>query len=246
MSLAEREVLLSILKLTKDGLTSKELIMKDAKVATSLAEELLKKFAQYELIEIRGKQVKTTPEKRMRMAVYAIQKGADFEKVCKFLDWKEFENIAATIFKLNGYDIKRNFRFKNKKRWEIDLIALKKPLIICVDCKHWQHGWSQSAVIKATEIQIERTKALTEALPKLHKEINLEKWYKAILIPTVLSLLPGTLKFHKNTPIVSILQLQSFINELPAYITILTHFSKIITNKNKKLTEFQQLNQKEK
>ncbi|MEM3011705.1 MAG: NERD domain-containing protein [Candidatus Bathyarchaeia archaeon] len=246
MSLAEREVLLALLKLTKDGLASKELIIKDAKVATSVAEELFKKFTHHELIEVKGKLVKTTPEKRIKMAVYAIQKGADFERVCKFLDWKEFENIAATIFKTNGYDIKRNFHFKNEKRWEIDLIAIKKPLIICVDCKHWQHGWSKSAIIKATENQIERTKALAEALPKICKEIKLENWSQATFIPTVLSLISGPLKFHKNTPIVPILQLQNFISELPANITLLTHFSKNITNKNKKLTEFQQLNQKEK
>jgi Holliday junction resolvase-like predicted endonuclease len=238
MTLPERELSLSLLKLTKNRLISKELVTKDARVATSIAEEMFKKFMQLELVEIKGKIIKTTPEKRVKIAVYAIQHGADFERVCKYLDWKEFENIAATIFKANNYDIIRNFHFKNKKRWEIDLIALKKPIVICLDCKHWQHGWSQSAVIKAVENQIERTKSLTEALPKIRKEIKLEKWSHATFIPTILSLIPGKLKFYNNTPIVPILQLQNFINELPANITLLTHFSKNITNVDKKLTEF--------
>jgi len=65
---------------------------------------------------------------------------------------------------------------------------------------------------------------LAEALSSLQKEINLVQWRQATLIPVVLSLVPGPLKFYKKVPIVPILQIQNFLNELLAHITALAHF----------------------
>ncbi len=69
-----------------------------------------------------------------------------------------------------------------------------------------------------------RTKVLAEALPSLQKEIGLGQWRQATLVPVVLSLVSGPLKFHNKVPIVPILQIQNFLNELPAHIISLTHF----------------------
>jgi hypothetical protein len=49
-------------------------------------------------------------------------------------------------------------------------------------------------------------------------------WRQATLIPVILSLVPGPLKFYNKVPIVPILQLQNFLNELPAHTISLTHF----------------------
>jgi hypothetical protein len=78
--------------------------------------------------------------------------------------------------------------------------------------------------MKAVEAQALRTKILADALLSLQREIGLVQWTQATLIPVVLSLVPGPLKFYNQVPIVPILQLQNFLNELPAHITSLTHF----------------------
>jgi Holliday junction resolvase-like predicted endonuclease len=222
----ERNFLVSVLKLTKGGPIAKELIAKDAGILTQTADQLLKNFCEAGLIQWRHRTVEASSNQRVKIAIHAIKSGADFERVCRFLEWIEFENLAAAAFEANNFDVKKRFRFKwTQRRWEIDVLGCREPIIACVDCKHWSHGWRRSVIMKVVEAQALRTKVLAEALPFLQEEIGLGHWRQATLIPTVLSLFPSPLKFYNKVPIVPILQLQSFLNELPAHVTSLTHFS---------------------
>ena len=237
----ESGLILSVLKLTKKGAVQKNLVAKDAPSSTAVTEELLKTFSQKGFIQLNGNILEVTSGQRLQLAIEAIKQGVDIEHASKFLEWKEFEKMAAEAFEINGYLVKRNFHFKARaRRWEIDLLARKRPLIACVDCKHWQHGWSRASVIRTTEAQVGRTKALIDSLQDLSVKLELNDWARVTLIPVMLSLIPGPFKFHDNTPIVPILQLQSFISELPAQVNLLTHFSTIVKEKSLKLTEFQQ------
>jgi Holliday junction resolvase-like predicted endonuclease len=221
----ERDILISILKLTKSGPIAEEIIARDANVPVQVTHELLKEFRDAELIKWQNKVIEASSNQRAKIAIHAIKSGADFERVCRVLEWIEFENLAATAFEANNFDVRRRFRFKwAQRRWEIDVLGCREPLIACVDCKHWTHGWRESAIRKAAEAQALRTKVLAEALSPLRKKIGLVQWRQATLIPVVLSLVPGPLKFYKKVPIVPILQIQNFLNELPAHITALTHF----------------------
>ncbi|MBE0513031.1 hypothetical protein IBX38_08270 [Candidatus Bathyarchaeota archaeon] len=221
----ERNILISILKLTKSGPAAKELVARDANVPAQVTEEVLKKFRDAELVKLKDRTIEASSNQRAKIAIHAIKSGADFERVCRVLEWIEFENLAATAFEANNFAVKRRFRFKwAQRRWEIDVLGCREPLIACVDCKHWSHGWRGSAIRKAAEAQALRTKVLAEALPSLQKEIGLIQWRQATLIPVVLSLVPGPLKFYNKVPIVPILQIQNFLNELPAHATALAHF----------------------
>ena len=221
----ERNLLVSVLKLTKSGPVAKELVGRDANVPVQVADEMLKKFCEDGLIQWRGKTIEASSNQRVKIAIHAIKSGADLERVSRFLEWIEFENIAATAFEANNFSTRKRFRFKwAQRRWEIDVLGCREPLIACVDCKHWSRGWRKSAIKKAAEAQTLRTKVLAEAIPSLQEEIGLVQWRQATLIPVVLSLVPGPLKFYNKVPIVPILQLQNFLNELPAHVTSLTHF----------------------
>jgi Holliday junction resolvase-like predicted endonuclease len=221
----ERNFLVSVLKLTKDGPVAKELVAKDTRIPIQVADQLLEKFCEAGLIQWRGKVIEASSNQRVKIAIHAIKSGTDFERVCRFLEWIEFENLAAAAFEANNFAVKRRFRFKwAGRRWEIDVLGCREPLIACVDCKHWSHGWRKSATIKAVEAQALRTKILADALPSFQRETGLTQWTQATLIPIVLSLVPGPLKLYNKVPIVPILQLQNFLNELPAHITSLTHF----------------------
>jgi len=221
----ERNFLVSVLKLTKGGPVAKELVAKDAGIPTQTADQLLKKNCEAGLIQWRHRTIEASSNQRVKIAIHAIKLGADFERVCRFLEWIEFENLAAAAFEANNFVVKRRFRFKwTQRKWEIDVLGCKENLIACVDCKHWSHGWRRSIITKAVEAQTLRTRVLAEALPSLQEEIGLVHWRQATLIPIVLSLVPGPQKFYNNVPIVPILQLQNFLNELPAHIISLTHF----------------------
>jgi len=221
----ERNLLASSLKLTKFGPVQEDLISKDAQIPRQIAEKILKKLCNEGLIQRVHGVVEASLNQRIKIAIQAIKLGADFEKVCSFLDWSEFENIATVAFEANHFTVKKGFRFTwSSRRWEIDILGFKESVVACVDCKHWHHGWRRAATIKAAEAQVKRTEALANALPMLHEKIGLADWKEIVLVPIVLSLYPSPLKFYEKTPIVPILQLQNFLSEFSAYVNELTHF----------------------
>jgi len=227
--IAEKDILASLLKLTKTGPVQKELIKKDARTSLQVMENVLKKLSEAGLIQQQRDLIEASPSQRVILAVKALKLGADYERVCKLLRWIEFESIAAQAFEANRFSVVKNFRFRNAgKRWEIDVLGCREPLIVCVDCKHWQHGWSRAAIVKAVEAQTERTRAFADALPDYYQKARLEGWKSAKLIPLILSLVPGPYRFHNGVPIVPVLQLQDFINRLPMEADSLTHFIKTI------------------
>ncbi len=220
----ERTVLLSLLKLTQDGAIAKGVVSKDARVPLQVADEMLERLSAQELVQLRDKMVEASPDQRVKIAIRTIRLGADFQRACRGLRWDEFESITATAFLANNFAVTKRFRFKSaERRWEIDVIGCKEPIVACVDCKHWRHGWGKSASVKAVEAQIQRTEALARVLPE-HPELKLTDWRRTTLVPVILSLVPSPLRFYMNTPIVPILQLQNFLDELPAYITTLKYY----------------------
>lgn len=222
----ERNLLISILKLTKTGPVQRELVSRDARIPVQVADKMLKKLYDTGIIRYKGRLIEVPSNQRARMAVRAVELGADPERVCGVLDWDEFEEIAAKAFEANNFMVKRRFRFKwAGRRWEVDVLGCKEPLVACVDCKHWRRGWRRSAIMKAVEAQVERTQALAEALSSLHEKAGLVNWKKATLVPMILSLVPSPFKFYNNVPIVPVLQLPDFLNELPAHTISLTRFS---------------------
>jgi len=226
---AANDVLISILKHTNNGPVTKEAIAMDINVPIGITNKLLKDFREFELIEGTEGIIEVSSNQRVKLAIHAINLGTDIERVCKVLEWIEFENFAASAFEANNFAVKRRFRFKNAgRRWEIDLLAYNEPYVVCVDCKRWQRGWGKAAIKKIVEAQTLRTKVLAEAIPSLQTRIQLNRWTQAILFPVVLSLHPGPEKFFKNVPVVPILQLQNFLDELLGHIADLTHFQAIL------------------
>jgi Holliday junction resolvase-like predicted endonuclease len=239
MMTIEKDVVLSLLKLTENGPVHKEAVAKHARVLTQLAYQVLRKLSENEFFYESKSVIEVTPAQRVRLALYSLRLGADFQKICDLLSWREFENIAAQAFEDNGYEVLRNFHLQhNSKRWEIDLIGLKKPLVLCVDCKHWKRGWRQSATSNAVRAQIERTEALSKTLGNYRQKIKVDAWETVTLIPVIMSLTLGPYKVYDDVPVVPVLQLQDFINELPAHVPILKKFSQKVTMQTSDLSRF--------
>jgi Holliday junction resolvase-like predicted endonuclease len=223
----ERNLIISILKLTVNGSVSRERINKDAKIASDIALKLLRLLQNDDVVHLRENIVEANDSCRLKLAAKAVALGADIERISDFLRWQEFEDIAAIALERNGYVVAKSVRFKSVgRKWEIDIVGCKKPLVICIDCKHWRHGMSPSALKKIAEAQVERTRALSESLPNISLKIECAKWDKAKLVPAILVLIPGSFKFYDKVPIVPVLQLQDFLSRLPAYIESLKYFLK--------------------
>jgi hypothetical protein len=222
--LAEREVLITLLGLAKDGNTSVVDLSNEARISVSVVKEVLKRNAHLVSLDPSGKKIKIGLEERLALALRAIKLGADIERVCMFLSWGEFESLSAIAFEANNYDVRKHFRFSfANRRWEIDLLGLKKPIVACVDCKHWRRGWRGAGSRKAAEMQLNRTKGLAEASKDMMEKIGLIGWKQAYFVPIILSLVPGAQKFHNGVPIVPVLQLRDFLPQLPAYVTKIAH-----------------------
>ena len=223
----ECNLLFSLLKLTKEGAALTELVKSDAKIPTAVTLKLLGKLQTEGLVNLEQGSVEIDSASRLTLAVRAAALGADIEHISHLLCWQEFEEIAAVALSNNGYVVKKNVRFKHgNRRWEIDVVGCRKPLVVCVDCKHWQHTIASSALKKMVTEQVERTHALADSLPNAKVNFECVKWDEAKFIPAVLSLLPSAYKFYYQVPIVPVLKLQDFINQLPAYIGEVKFFPK--------------------
>ncbi|MCD6241308.1 restriction endonuclease, partial [Candidatus Bathyarchaeota archaeon] len=159
---------------------------------------------------------------RLKIAFRAITLGADIERVCRNLSWKEFEDVTVTAFQTNGYSTIKHFRFRHENRmWEIDVLAVKGKIVVCVDCKRWMKRLSASTMSKVAEAQIERVRALSKSFSKIMDKSTFPAEGRIFLIPIILSLVPASSKFCNGVPIVPILQLQNFLDELPAHMHLL-------------------------
>jgi Holliday junction resolvase-like predicted endonuclease len=225
----EKILIISILKLTKDGAISNEIVKKDVRMPLNIVEKLLKKLHNEGFIYLRKNFVEVDGSQRFKLAVRALQLGADPESVSSFLCWREFEDMAAFALERNGYAVKKNLWFKYAgKRWEIDVVGCKKPIALCIDCKHWHYGMYPSKLKRAVNNHLKRTSAFAEALPGLAGKIECASWDRVKLVPAVLSLFTGRFKFHENVPVIPVLQLQDFLSQLPAYANMLALKNKTV------------------
>jgi Holliday junction resolvase-like predicted endonuclease len=227
----ERNLLISLLKLAKNGVALTENVKNDSKLPFVTMLDLLEKLQTENLLKVNGNIVEVDGENRLKLAVKAISLGADVQVVSSFLHWQEFESMAATALRNNGFVVCQNLRFKHgARRCEIDVVGCKKPLVVCIDCKDWHKALSSSSIRRIAEAQTERVRALVDVLPSVFMSLDCVKWEKAKFIPVILVLLPCRSKFCDDVPVVPVLQLQDFIHQLPLEVESLKYFQKEFVN----------------
>jgi Holliday junction resolvase-like predicted endonuclease len=223
----EKELIINVLKWTRNEPISVAIVSKEAKIPRETVENLLEKFQNHGLVYLQSGMIEANNLERLKLAVHALQLGADVERVSNYLQWQEFEQIAVVAFERNYYHVSKNVRFTYQgRKWEIDVVACKKPLVVCVDCKHWHKSLYPSATRKIVEDQVQRTSALAEALPHISEKIGCGSWTTTTLIPAILSLMTGRLKFYDYVPVVSVIQIQDFLIQLSAHADELKHFTR--------------------
>jgi Holliday junction resolvase-like predicted endonuclease len=221
----EAKLIIRILKVTNEESGLHETVNENIKIPSQVARDLLRKMQDEDLINGLDDMIKADTTQRLKLAIRAVCLGADLEDVSRLLRWQEFEDMAAFALEQNGYEVVNNLRFKHVgRRWEIDVVGCRRPLVVCIDCKHWQRRPSPSEMMKIVERQIERTKAFAESLPNPFNRIRCSNWDYASVVPSVLSLVEGSFKSYSNVPVVPVLKLQDFLTNLPSYAGSLQHF----------------------
>lgn len=148
-----------------------------------------------------------------------IISGEELEEILEKIDWKEFEEFVAHILEHHDFSPIIHFRFKTKRFYEIDILAVKKDIILAIDCKKWSRGRYKKTGLKyAVDSQEERVEELKKYLKNnklLASKLGIEK-------PRFLSLIitwfeEDMLKFS-NTLIVPVWKLNNFLLSISDYV----------------------------
>jgi Holliday junction resolvase-like predicted endonuclease len=209
----EARTLLAILRLSA---TQPDIhaISQEARIPLDMIRKTLKKLACEDHIRLEDGHVEISAEQQLGLVILAIQGGVDVERACKAIGWQAFEDLVMAVLDANGVATRKHFRFQShERRFEIDVLGLKEPVIFVIECKHWNQSWQRSATMKIVEKQIQRTKALNNAFQEHLVRLGVDGWSDARLLPMVLTLSLTPFKTYKNVPVIPVFYLQAFIND---------------------------------
>ena len=222
---AQRDILIALLEKTRGNPVEVSALREAVRVTDEAYETYMAHLESSGLIAEEGGCVTASLDQRLELAVRAVRTGGDLERVSRALGWLEFEEIVARIFEENGYDVRRRFRFRAEgRRWEIDVLATRRPLMVCAECKHWARGLGSATARRIAETHLEKVEALSEALGGLQDRIGIRRWRQATLVPMALSLQPARERIYRRIPVVSVHALPGFLAEYEAQMEWLASF----------------------
>lgn len=225
MSQTVLHMLTALLEATRDDPVSISVLLKRIRFAGDTLNSFLDEAREEGLLHVENGEITQDITQRLATAVKAVRVGADVEVVSRSLTWLEFEELSARVFEENGFRVMRRFRFMAEgRRWELDLLAVRTPYIICGECKHWGKGIGNQTARGIIETHLEKTEVFTEHLEELKKRVGLVDWPKAVVVPMVLTLSATPMEIYRRVPSVSVLALPSFLGEFDGQLERLAHF----------------------
>jgi len=220
-----RDLLIALLEKTRKEPVDRDELRAAVRVTDEVFDRFLDQLTSEGLIDDDGILLEASLSQRMELATRAVKAGTDFERVGRALGWLEFEEMVAYVFEENGYRVSKRFRFMaDGRRWEIDVLALRRPLIVCAECKHWSRGLGNMTARRIAETHLEKVRVLSENVGNLGSRLRLEGWNKATVVPIALSLQPARNKIYRRIPVVSIFELPNFISEFEGQMEWLAKF----------------------
>jgi Holliday junction resolvase-like predicted endonuclease len=163
---ALKQVVKAILVKTQSGEAKLDEVRESVNVTNAAFDQTMETMAREGYITLDGDAVKLSTEQRVRLAVRAVELGADFQTVSGSLGWLEFEELAAHVFEENGFTVLRRYRFQAEgRRWEMDVLASRYPYIVCAECKHYTRGMGNSTARNIVETHLEKTEVFSRHLP---------------------------------------------------------------------------------
>lgn len=211
--------MLALLKLPDGTPVSKKTFLETNGLLEENTREAIKKASCAKLVQDTEGYIQISQKSRFKIVTKCLEKGIDVESVCKAAGWREFEDLAVMILGANGYVTKKHFRFRfNEKGYEVDVLALKSPWSLAVECKRWKRSLQPAARKRVAEIHQKKISSLRKALPSLFNRYGLNIFHDVKLIPTVLTLFETPLVIEHGIPFVPIRRFQSFIEQFEGYV----------------------------
>ena len=128
--------------------------------------------------------------------------------------------MIIEILKKHDFITFQNFRFKSKRKFEIDILASNKNNLLIIDCKHWNNGRYKKTSLKYA---VEEQKYRVEELKKFIKNNPIAKnkfqiTEKTKFIPLIITWFEEDLLKHEDTFVVPVWKLNEFLLSLSEYI----------------------------
>lgn len=156
--------------------------------------------------------IKIEPWTRFSIARKAVQLGA-LEQVARALTWQEFESFGEDCLKSVGFQTWKGLILKDeKRRWQIDLAGRKGPMVLSIDCKHWN---SPSYPSKLRGAAAHQRLALPPLLRRVKSDLETEGPLWAL--PVVLTLLDPRSRIMDQAVLVSAGQFSDFLEHVTPY-----------------------------
>ena len=145
---------------------------------------------------------------------WKVLHGSEIEDILTGFDWKEFEDLCAQVLERNGWKIRRNYRFKTERRYEIDILATLGNKNLAIDCKHWGIRSGKASQLRiAAGNQMERVNQLKK-IKFLYQFA--QKEFETF--PVIVTWHEEKLIKEGNVWIVPVSKLNSFILDLDSYL----------------------------
>ncbi len=149
---------------------------------------------------------------KVRVAIRALQLGEPNRLVLTALTWQEFEEFVAHVLTFHEFQICHRFRFSDTRRYEIDIVAGRQPVLFCIDCKQYGVRLNKASSLRnAADDQFHRTRALADAFTQFQAKLGCLDWSNPVLIPMVVTMLIEDIQFHEKIPIVPASLLNAFL-----------------------------------
>jgi Holliday junction resolvase-like predicted endonuclease len=149
---------------------------------------------------------------KVQVAIRALQLGEPERPILNALTWQEFEEFVANVLTFHEFQVLHRFRFSTQRRFEIDIIAGRKPILLCIDCKQFGVRLGKASVLrKASEEQLVRTQALANHFARFQIDLGCLDWQEPLFIPMLVTMLQEDIQFHGGIPIVPAAYMNTFL-----------------------------------
>ena len=154
-----------------------------------------------------------TNSARFKLAFEAVRHGG-LQQVARALTWQEFEAFTEECLQTVGFDTQKGLIVKDdSRRWQIDVIAKKNPMILAIDCKHWESPGYESKLSNAAEHQKLALKALIQQMTA-RGEVGIEG---LLALPMILTLFEPRARMVGGVVVVSIEQFGDFLERVSPF-----------------------------
>lgn len=157
--------------------------------------------------------VRLTNSARFKLAFEAVRHGG-LQQVARALTWQEFESFAEECLQTVGFVTQKGLIVKDdSRRWQIDVVAKKSPMILAVDCKHWESPGYESKLSNAAEHQELALRVLIQQMVE-REQVGREG---LLALPVILTLYEPRARIVDGAVVVSIEQLGDFLERVSPF-----------------------------